>query len=127
MNKLDVMIVDDSETTVELLEQVMERLGHQVVKICRNGMEAVDTYSYLVRKGLARPDLITMDISMPEMDGISAIRRILALDPTARIIVVSAHGQAEKVSDAIGSGAKGYVLKPFGPDKIGEAVRRATA
>lgn len=127
MGKLEIMIVEDSETTVQLLGHTIEKIGHQVVRICRSGLEAVDAYNYLVRKGLPRPDLITMDISMPEMDGISATRRILALDPAARIIMVSAHGQAEQVSEAVKAGAKGYVLKPFRADKIDEAIRRAAA
>lgn len=127
MSKYEIMIVDDSETTVDLLGYILEKLGHRVVKICRNGMEAVETYSYLMSKGLPRPDLITMDINMPEMDGISAIRRIMGQDSSARIVVISAHGQAEMVSEAIKSGAKGYVLKPFGGEKVGEAIKRAMA
>lgn len=124
MGKLEIMIVDDSETTVELLGYIVEKLGHRVVKICKSGMEAVDTYKYLLSKGLPRPDLITMDISMPEMDGISAARRILGLEPGAKIIMVSSHSQANMVTDAIKSGAKGYVLKPFGAEKIKDTINQ---
>ena len=127
MSKIEIMIVDDSDTTVELLGYILEKLGHHVSKICKNGVEAVETYNYLISKGLPRPDLITMDISMPEMDGISATRRILGMDPAARIVMVSGNGQAEMVSDAIKSGAKGYVLKPFGGEKVAEAIKRAMA
>lgn len=122
MSKLEIMAVDDSALTLKKLTAMLEGLGHQVVKTCKSGMEAVDTFKYFKEKGLARPDLVTMDITMPEMDGISATRRILALDPQALIIMVTSHGQEQMVIEAIEAGAKGYVLKPFKPEKLKASI-----
>lgn len=127
MSKLEIMAVDDSALTLKKLTAMLEELGHQVVKTCKSGMEAVETFKYLKERGLPKPDLVTMDITMPEMDGISATRRILALAPDALIIMVTSHGQEQMVIEAIEAGAKGYVLKPFKIEKLRESINQVVS
>lgn len=127
MSKLNVMVVDDSALTVKRLVAMLEQLGHEVGKICKTGLDAVETIEYLTKKGHSPPDLITMDITMPDMDGINATRRILALNPQALIIMVTSHGQEQMVIEAIQAGAKGYVLKPIKPDKLQESINKVLA
>ena len=123
MKKLEIMVVEDSELIAEIMVEMLEQeLGHRVSKICRTGLEAVQTIEYLGKKGLAGPDLITMDVEMPDMDGINATRRILALQPGALIIMVTSHSKKDMVVEAVGAGAKGYVLKPIGLDKLRESI-----
>ncbi|ADH85375.1 response regulator [Desulfurivibrio alkaliphilus] len=124
MTNLEIMVVDDSALTIKKLGAMLEQLGHQVSKTCKSGMEAVETFKYLKDKGLPRPDLVTMDITMPEMDGIAATSRILAMDPDALIIMVTSHGQEQMVIEAIEAGAKGYVLKPFKIEKLKESINQ---
>jgi two-component system chemotaxis response regulator CheY len=83
-----------------------------------NGKDAVELYKKL------KPDLVTMDIVMPEMDGIDAVKEIRAFDPGARIIMVSAMGQQSMVIDAIQAGARDFIIKPFQPPRVQEALKR---
>ena len=121
MSAHTVMVVDDSLLTSQKITQMLQQLGYEVVKVCRNGTDAVSQYPLL------RPDLVTMDITMPDMDGIEATRRILLLDTHARIVMVTSHGQEQMVLDALDAGAKGYVLKPFRPDKLDTTLRQVLA
>ncbi len=123
MNKLSIMVVDDSALVVKRLAAMLEQLGHEVVKICKTGQEAVQTIEYSVKNGLPLPDLITMDITMPDMDGINATKHILAACPEALIIMVTSHGQEQMVIDAVSAGAKGYVLKPIKQEKLKESIK----
>lgn len=107
MKALDIMIVDDSPLTSKKLQKIIEDAGHRVVKVCSDGREAVAAFPAI------QPDLVTMDISMPEMNGIEATKAILALSPQALIVVVTAQGQEQMVIEAIEAGAKGYLLKPI--------------
>jgi two-component system chemotaxis response regulator CheY len=118
MDTLNVMVVDDSGITVKKIEKMLFDLGHNVVGVCRNGEIALAAYDKF------KPDLITMDITMPDMDGIEATRRIIAKDPKALIIIVTSHGQEQMVIDAIDAGAKGYVLKPIKPEKLQETINK---
>jgi two-component system chemotaxis response regulator CheY len=102
---------------------MLEQLGYEVGKICKTGLEAVEFIEYLSNKGLSIPDLVTMDITMPDMDGIAATRRILAVQPQALIIMVTSHGQEQMVIEAIGAGAKGYVLKPIKLEKLRDSIK----
>lgn len=122
MSKLNIMVVDDSALTAKRLVAMLEQLGHEVGKICKTGLEAVQIIEYLTNKGLSIPDLITMDITMPDMDGIAATRSILAMQKQALIIMVTSHGQEQMVIEAIGAGAKGYVLKPIKLEKLRESI-----
>lgn len=123
MSKLNIMVVDDSALTAKRLVSMLEELGYEVSKICKTGLEAVETITYMCNKGISIPDLITMDITMPDMDGIEATRRILAIQPKALVIMVTSHGQEQMVIEAIGAGAKGYVLKPIKLEKLQTSIK----
>jgi CheY-like chemotaxis protein/CheY-specific phosphatase CheX len=119
MDSLAIMVVDDSFVTIKKLGAMLENLGHKVVVTASNGRESLDAYRKF------SPDLVTMDITMPDMDGIEATRQIVTEFPDARIIMVTSMGQEEMVLDALKAGAVGYVLKPFCQVKIGEAIVQA--
>ncbi|CAG1021778.1 Chemotaxis protein CheY [Patescibacteria group bacterium] len=116
MNNLRVMVVDDSTVTIKKLTQILEQIGHQVVCISKTGTDALALYEQY------QPDIVTMDITMPDMDGIVATSRIIKVFPNALIIMVTAHGQEQMVIESIEAGAKGYVLKPINPDKLQEMI-----
>jgi two-component system chemotaxis response regulator CheY len=113
---IKVMVVDDTAFMRYRMRDILEDLGIQVVAEAKNGKEAVDLY---VRE---RPDLVTMDITMPEMDGVTAVKRIIELHSTAKIIMCSAMGQRQMVVDAIRSGARDFVVKPVQKERIQEAI-----
>jgi two-component system chemotaxis response regulator CheY len=113
-----VLVVDDSLITINKLSRILEELGHEVVGTARNGADAIKVYADVT------PTLVTMDITMPTMDGIEATRRIIALDPNARVVVVTSHGQERMVLDAVDAGAQGYIVKPIKPAKITTALLR---
>jgi two-component system chemotaxis response regulator CheY len=112
MARLNIMVVDDSQITAKKIRSMLESLGHTVIQMARNGREAVSRYQ------ATKPDLVTMDITMPDMDGIEATRQIMAADEYAKIVVVTSHGQEEMVRGAMEAGAKGYILKPFDESKL---------
>lgn len=101
------MIVDDGAFMRVLIRGMLEKNGYAVVGEAENGRVAVQKYGEL------RPDVVTMDITMPEMNGIEALKEIIAIDPGANVVMVSAMGQDEFVKEAIDSGAKSFVVKPF--------------
>ncbi|MBI5165076.1 MAG: response regulator [Magnetospirillum sp.] len=119
MDSLNVLIVDDSLITVKKLTVMLDAMGHQVVGTANCGEKALPAYRTL------RPDLVTMDITMPGMDGVSATRQIVAEFPHAAIIMVTSHGQERMVIDALDAGACGYVLKPIRPEKLADMVAKA--
>jgi len=116
-----VLVADDTAFMRMTLRNVLERNGYEVVAEAANGAEAVELYRRY------RPDLVTMDITMPEMDGITAIREIMKFDPQARIIVCSALGQKTMVIEALTAGAKDYLVKPFQPERVLEALEKLQA
>lgn len=116
MTSLRILVVDDSLITVKKLSGMLTALGHRVVHTAGTGQEALSAYE------TCKPDLVTMDITMPDMDGIEATRRIREKHPEALIIMVTSHGQEKMVLDALKAGAKGYVLKPFREEKLKEVV-----
>jgi CheY-like chemotaxis protein len=118
MEGMNVMIVDDSLIAVRKLSQLLENLGYRVAGTCKTGKEACRMYAEL------KPDLVSMDITMPDMDGITATREILSQDPSALVIMVTSHGQEQMVIDAIEAGAKGYILKPFNQKKVSETIEK---
>lgn len=116
-----VLVVDDAAFMRKVLGDALTKGGHEIVGEAGNGQEAVARFQEL------RPEVTTLDITMPEMDGISALKEILAFDPTARVIMCSALGQETKVLESIKAGAKDFVVKPFQPDRVLEAIGKALA
>ena len=121
MRPLRVMIVDDSGLTVKKMAKLLEELGHEVAAVATTGRQAVDDYPNIA------PDMVAMDITMPELNGIEATRLIMAADPVARVIIVTSHGQEQMVMDAIEAGAKGYILKPVKLDKLRDTLETVAA
>ncbi len=116
-----VLIVDDAAFMRKLLTDALTSGGHEVVGEAGNGTEAVARWQEL------RPELTTLDITMPEKDGLAALAEIMAIDPSAKIIMCSALGQEGKVLEAVKLGAKDFVVKPFQPPRVLEAVDKALA
>ena len=116
-----VLIVDDAAFMRKLLTDALTSGGHEVVGEAGNGVEAVSRWQEL------RPELTTLDITMPEKDGLAALAEIMAIDPSAKVIMCSALGQEGKVLEAVKLGAKDFVVKPFQPPRVLEAVDKALA
>nr|WP_092068307.1 response regulator [Dendrosporobacter quercicolus]NSL47050.1 response regulator [Dendrosporobacter quercicolus DSM 1736]SDL74092.1 two-component system, chemotaxis family, response regulator CheY [Dendrosporobacter quercicolus] len=116
---IKVMVVDDAAFMRMMIKDILTKNGYEVVGEAENGLKALEKYQEL------KPDLTTMDITMPEMDGISAVKEIKKIDPGATIIMCSAMGQQAMVIEAIQSGARDFIVKPFQPDRVLEAVRKA--
>ena len=114
-----VLVVDDAAFMRKLLTDALTNGGHEVVGEAGNGLEAVARWQEL------RPELTTLDITMPEKDGLTALAEIMAIDPSAKIIMCSALGQEGKVLEAVKLGAKDFVVKPFQPPRVLEAVDKA--
>lgn len=121
MDKVKVMVVDDTAFMRMVMRTIVEELGHEVVAEASNGAEAVNLYHSI------RPDLITMDITMPEMDGVSAVKQIKTMDSSAKIVMCSAMGQRDMVLDAIRNGASDFVVKPIQKDRVSEAIKKTLA
>jgi two-component system chemotaxis response regulator CheY len=116
-----VLVVDDAAFMRKVVSDALNGGGHEVIGEASNGAEAVARYQEL------QPELMTLDITMPEMDGLTALKEIIAIDPSARIIMCSALGQESKVLEAIKAGAKDFVVKPFKADRVLDAVDKALA
>jgi two-component system, chemotaxis family, chemotaxis protein CheY len=114
-----VLIADDAAFMRMMIRNILTQNGHEVVGEAENGQEAVERYGEL------KPDVTTMDITMPEKDGIAALKEIIAADPAARVVMCSALGQESKVIESIRSGAKDFVVKPFQQDRVLAAVAKA--
>lgn len=114
-----VMLVDDAAFMRMMLKDILSNNGYQIVGEAENGMVAVEKYSDL------KPDITIMDITMPEMDGLQAVKQIRGKDPQAKVIMCSAMGQQAMVIEAIQSGAKDFVVKPFQAERVLEAVAKA--
>ncbi len=113
-----VLIVDDAAFMRMMIKNILSKSGYDIVGEAENGVQAVAKFKEL------KPELVTMDITMPEMDGISAVKEIKKLDPAAKIIMCSAMGQQAMVIDAIQAGAKDFIVKPFQPNRVLEAVQK---
>lgn len=113
-----VLICDDAIFMRTMLSDILSQAGFDVVGEAETGAQAVDRYREL------RPDLVTMDIVMPDMGGIDAVREITRADPGAKVLMCSAMGQQALVVEAIQAGAKDFVVKPFQPSRVLEAVQR---
>lgn len=113
-----ILVVDDAAFMRMMIKDILTKNGYQVVGEAQDGYQAIEKYKEL------RPDLVTMDITMPEMDGITALREIRKIDPGAKVIMCSAMGQQAMVIDAIQAGAKDFIVKPFQADRVIEAVKK---
>ena len=116
-----VLVVDDAAFMRKLVSDTLASAGHEVVGHGADGEEGVRRFAEL------RPDLTTLDITMPVKDGLEALREIVAIDPSAKVIMCSALGQESKVLEAVKSGAKDFVVKPFQADRILDAAAKALA
>lgn len=114
-----VMIVDDAAFMRMMLKDILSKNGFTVIGEAENGAVAIEKYMEL------QPNLTIMDITMPEMDGLQAVKEIRKRDPKARVIMCSAMGQQSMVIEAIQSGAKDFVVKPFQAERVVEAVTKA--
>ncbi len=113
-----VLVCDDAIFMRTMIGDILTQAGYEVVGEAETGAQAVEKYTEL------GPDLVTMDIVMPDMGGIDAVREIVQKDPDARILMCSAMGQQALVVEAIQAGAKDFVVKPFQPSRVLEAVQR---
>jgi two-component system chemotaxis response regulator CheY len=113
-----VLVCDDAIFMRTMISDILSGAGYEVVGEAESGVQAIERYREL------RPDLVTMDIVMPDMGGIEAVREIIKADPEAKILMCSAMGQQALVVEAIQAGAKDFVVKPFQPSRVLEAVQR---
>ncbi|MBE5838294.1 MULTISPECIES: response regulator [unclassified Butyrivibrio] len=113
-----VLIVDDSRTSRRFLSDILERAGYKIVGEAVNGQEGFDQYVKL------RPDIVTMDITMPVMDGIDALKLIKRNNPDAKVVMITAAGQKEKMMEALKIGAVEFVSKPFIEEAVLDALKR---
>ena len=114
-----VLVVDDAAFMRKMVSDALTKGGHEVVGEAGNGVEAIEQYRAL------KPDLMTLDITMPEKDGLAALKDIIELDPNAKVVMCSALGQESKVLESIKLGAKDFVVKPFQADRVIDAVGKA--
>ncbi|OIJ09913.1 two-component system response regulator [Anaerobacillus arseniciselenatis] len=113
-----ILIVDDAAFMRMMIKDILTKNGFEIAGEANDGAQAVEKYKEL------SPDLVTMDITMPEMDGITALKEIKKFDPNAKVIMCSAMGQQAMVIDAIQAGAKDFIVKPFQADRVIEAIKK---
>jgi two-component system chemotaxis response regulator CheY len=113
-----ILVVDDSRTSRKILRTILEDAGHEVIGEAMDGQDGVNKFKEL------RPDLVTLDITMPVMDGLEALKCIREVDGNAKVIMVTAAGQQNKMIDAIKLGASEFVTKPFEPEEIIKMVNK---
>ncbi|MEH2942676.1 response regulator [Lachnospiraceae bacterium KK002] len=114
----NILICDDAAFMRMMIKDILTKNGYNIAGEAENGLKAVEKYNE------TKPDLVLMDITMPEMDGIQALKQIKAADPSACIIMCSAMGQQAMVIEAIQSGAKDFIVKPFQAERVLEAVKK---
>ncbi len=114
----NVLICDDAAFMRMMIKDILSKNGYTVAGEAENGVKAVEKYAEV------KPDLVLMDITMPEMDGIQALKKIKAADPGAKVIMCSAMGQQAMVIESIQAGARDFIVKPFQADRVLEAVKK---
>ena len=114
----NILIVDDAAFMRMMIKDILTKNGYNIAAEAENGKVAVDKYNEV------KPDLVLMDITMPEMDGLQALKKIKANDPSATVIMCYAMGQQAMVIESIQSGAKDFIVKPFQADRVLEAVKK---
>lgn len=117
----DILIVDDSRTSRKILRGILEEAGHNVIAEARDGASGLLLYQEL------KPDLVTMDVTMPKMDGIEALKKLMEYDADAKVIMVTAAGQKNKMIEAINAGASEFVSKPYQAEQMVEIVNKTLA
>lgn len=118
---IKVLIVDDAAFMRMTIKMMLEKNGFEIVGEAENGETAVQKYQK------CHPDIVTMDITMPEMNGIESLKLILKNDPKAKVVMISAMGQERMVKDAILSGAKSFIVKPFKEEHVVETLTKVAA
>ncbi len=116
-----VLVVDDAKFMRHLIKNILVEIGCEVVGEATDGKEALEKYKEL------SPDVVTMDIVMPNVSGIDALKDIRAADPNAKVVMISAIDQREPLMEALKLGAVDYVVKPFEKDRVAQAMQRVTA
>lgn len=114
----NILICDDAAFMRMMIKDILTKNGYEIAGEAENGVKAVEKYNE------TKPDLVLMDITMPEMDGIQALKKIKETDPNACVIMCSAMGQQAMVIEAIQSGAKDFIVKPFQAERVLEAVKK---
>ena len=114
----NILICDDAAFMRMMIKDILTKNGYNVAGEAENGAKAVEKYAEV------KPDLVLMDITMPEMDGIQALKKIKSADPAAMVIMCSAMGQQAMVIEAIQAGAKDFIVKPFQAERVLEAVKK---
>lgn len=112
----NILIVEDNIVMRRLMKSLLLKKGHNIVAEATNGQEGFELYTE------HQPDVVLLDITMPEVDGLQALKNIMRYDPTAKVIMVTALEEKDKIFEAIGLGAKQYVVKPINPDIIYEKI-----
>ncbi|MCQ6274105.1 response regulator [Bacillus sp. V3B] len=113
-----ILIVDDAAFMRMMIKDILTKNGYEVVGEAADGQQAIEKYKE------CQPDLVTMDITMPEMDGITALKEIRKMNPNSKVIMCSAMGQQAMVIDAIQAGARDFIVKPFQADRVLEAISK---
>lgn len=117
----NILIIDDSRTSRKVLKNLLEADGHKIIAEAVNGEEGVSKFIEYT------PDIVTMDITMPVMDGIEALKKIREINENAKVVMVTAAGQANKIREAVSFGASEFLAKPFEPEQITEIIKRVAA
>lgn len=116
-----ILIVDDSRTSRKILRGILEGAGNEIVGEATNGQEGYDKYAEL------KPDVVTMDVTMPVLDGIEALKKIKADYPESKVVMVTAAGQKTKMVEAVQSGADEFVSKPFDADQLKKVIEKVVS
>ncbi len=113
-----ILIVDDSRTSRKMLRNILESNGHEIIDEAVNGQEGVQKFQAL------KPDVVTLDITMPVVDGVEALKMIKALDPESKVVMVTAAGQKSKMIECIKAGANEFLTKPFEQQEIVDVINK---
>lgn len=113
-----ILIVDDSRTSRKMLRNILESNGHEIIDEAINGQEGVQKFQAL------KPDVVTLDITMPVVDGVEALKMIKALDPESKVVMVTAAGQKNKMIECIKAGANEFLTKPFEQQEIVDVINK---
>ena len=113
-----ILVADDASFMRQMIREIVEAEGHQVVAEASDGIEAIEQFKK------HHPDIVTMDIVMPRRSGIDAVKGIIEVDPTARVVMCSALGQESLVQEALQAGARDFIVKPFKPDAVTATLRK---